>query len=72
LAKLVTPDSALDWFTFKQIAEAAAIELIDACPEDPKSRRIDLYREVVLGGKTVFVRIKVTIAHIIDPSKALK
>jgi hypothetical protein len=64
VTKIIEPDSAVDWLTVRQLAEGAAAELIAANPFDPKAHRIDLYRHVVLGGRTYFVRIKLTIAHV--------
>lgn len=64
MSKIIEPDSALDWFTLKQLCDSAARELVEADPIDPKSRRIDLYRRVLFDGRAYFVRVKLTIVHV--------
>lgn len=58
---LIEPDSAIDWFTVKQLCEAAGRELVNANPNDPKRGRIDLYRSTYVDGRLVHVRVKLTI-----------
>lgn len=58
---LIEPDSAVDWFTVKQLCEAACRELVNANPNDPKAGRIDLYRLVRVDGKSRHIRIKLTV-----------
>ena len=61
MSKFIRPNSALDWFTMRQICEEACDKLIEANPRDPTRGRIDFYREVDHMGKRYLVRMKVTI-----------
>lgn len=64
MPKIVEPDSALDWFTLGQLCEAAGREIIAAAPNDPSSRRIDLFRQVNVDGREVTVRVKLTAVYV--------
>ena len=61
---LIEPDSAIDWFTVKQLCEAAGREIIAAAPNDPGARRIDLFRHVEVDGRAVTVRVKLTAVYV--------
>jgi hypothetical protein len=59
--KFIRPNSALDWFTVRQVCEEACEKLVEANPQEPTRGRIDFYREVDLNGRRYLVRLKVTI-----------
>lgn len=61
MPKIIEAGSALDWFTTRQLCEAAALELVTAHPHEPMRGRIDLYREVEMGGRRYMVRLKLTL-----------
>ena len=64
MPKIVEPDSALDWFTLGQLCEASAREIMAAAPNDPISRRIDLFRDVEVDGRRMTVRVKLTAVYV--------
>lgn len=61
MSRFIRPNSALDWFTMRQLCEAATAELVMANPADPSHGRVDLYREVNHMGRRYLVRMKITI-----------
>jgi hypothetical protein len=61
MPKIIDPDSAVDWFTVRQLCETAAAELVAAHPLEPMRGRIDLYRPVEIRGRKYCVRVKLTI-----------
>jgi hypothetical protein len=61
MGRTVIPDSALDWMTVRQICQSAAADLMRANPIRPENGRIDLYRVVTVDGRTLTVRMKLTI-----------
>ena len=61
MPKIIEPDSALDWFTVRQLCESATADLVAAYPHEPMLGRIDLYREVEHLGRRYMVRLKLTI-----------
>jgi hypothetical protein len=64
LPTFIEPDSALDWHTIGQLCEKAAKDIITEAPNDPVSRRIDLFRPCEVQGRKVTVRIKLTVAYV--------
>jgi hypothetical protein len=64
MPKIVEPDSALDWYTLGQLCEAAGREIIAAAPNDPVTRRIDLFRDVNVDGRRITVRVKLTAVYV--------
>jgi hypothetical protein len=63
MAKLVTPGDEVDMLRLGDLCAAAAEQLAGADP-DPRRHRIDLYRPVVIDGRTLFVRVKLTVAFV--------
>jgi hypothetical protein len=61
VSRFIRPNCALDWFTLRQLCEAATAELVLANPVDPAHGRIDLYREVDHMGRRYLVRMKITL-----------
>jgi hypothetical protein len=47
--------------TVRQICQSAAADLIRTNPIRPENGRIDLYRVVTVDGRTLTVRMKLTI-----------
>lgn len=64
VSKFVEPDSALDWMTVRQLCESAGSELLEAHPDNPRLGRIDLFREVDVGGRRLVVRCKLTLSYV--------
>lgn len=67
MAKMVTPGDEVDRMRLGDLCAAAAEQLAAADP-DPRKHRIDLYRPVLIGGRTLFVRVKLTVAFIGGPT----
>ena len=63
MAKMVTPGDEVDRMRLGDLCTAAAEQLAAADP-DPRKHRIDLYRPVLLDGRTMFVRVKLTVAFV--------
>lgn len=63
MPKIVTPGDELDELSVGALCQAAA-EQLAAADADPRKHRIDLYRPVVVGGRTMFVRIKLTVPFV--------
>ncbi len=60
---MITPGDEVDRMRLHDLITAAAEQLVAADP-DPRKHRIDLYRPVILDGRTLFVRVKLTIAFV--------
>lgn len=61
MPKIIEPDSALDWFTLRQLCEAATVDLVKANPHEPMLGRVDLYRPVEHEGRRYMMRVKLTL-----------
>ena len=63
---MISPGDEVDRMRLGEVIEAAAQQLVAADP-DPKKHRIDIYRQVVIDGRTMFVRVKFTIPFVGAP-----
>ena len=63
MAKMIFPGDEVDMLRVGELVTSAADQLA-AADADPRKHRIDLYRIVEVNGKTMVVRLKLTVTFV--------